>query len=76
MANYKTARQTIGDVPEDVLDYMSPAEVAAMIAELRAEADRLEAWNKQRGHWQEPAPRWPVAPPPRSQDDYGKVRVR
>jgi hypothetical protein len=65
------------NLSKDVLAYMSPDDMAAMIADLRAEADRMEAWSKQRGHWIAPAPRWRNdAPPPRSQDDYGKVRVR
>jgi hypothetical protein len=76
MANYTTARQTIGNVAEDVLDYMSPNEVARMVADMRAEANRLAEWNEKRVNWQEPAPRWQDVPPPRSQDDYGKVRVR
>lgn len=63
------------NIPKDVLAYMSPAEVTQLIADLLAEADRLERWNKER-HWQEPPPRWVVAPPPRSQEDYGKVRTQ
>jgi len=59
------------NLPKGVLEYMSPQEVVVMVAELREEADRLEAWNKQRGHWQEPAPRWPVNPPPKSLVEYG-----
>jgi hypothetical protein len=64
------------NLPKDVLAYMSPDDVARMVADLRAEADRLEGWSKQRSHWQEPEPRWPIAPQPRSIEDYGRVRTR
>lgn len=64
------------NIPKQVLEQMSPDEVARMVAIWREDLDWLDAWNKQRGPWQPPAPRWREVPPPRSIDDYGKIRTR
>lgn len=57
-------------------EYMSPNEVARMVAELRDEASNLEDWNSRRTNWRAPPPAWEIAPLPKSPNDYGKVRTR
>jgi hypothetical protein len=64
------------NIPKAILEGMTCAEVNQLAAEYCAEADALVAWNNQRTEPKPTPPPWQVAAPPKSLDDYGRLRGR
>ncbi|HEY1881379.1 MAG TPA: hypothetical protein VGG68_15740 [Caulobacteraceae bacterium] len=64
------------NIPKTVLDRMTKDEVRRLLAEMRDELEVFEGWNEDRREIVAAAPPWQESPPPKSLDDYGKMRVR
>lgn len=67
----------MADIPNAILECMSPGEVERVIAEMRAEADALENWNNDRPSFTPQPGFFDSVPPPKSLAEYnwrGKAR--